>query len=178
MERTEERRAYLRESYAMYKAHGICVICRRADALRGLTVCAECREYKREHNAKWAAAHAESERQRNAERYAGWKASGKCVKCGAEEPRPGKATCARCARRTKWYDARRYQPIWRAPGQCLRCAEPAVEGYSYCAEHLQKQREVIARNRIKGIENTPWRQDMWPRRLGKRGMENVTANDD
>ena len=48
------------ERREFYKAHGICVICRQADALQGLTVCQACRLYRNqlasgyvEHTRKW-----------------------------------------------------------------------------------------------------------------------------
>ena len=156
-----DRRAYYRDNYALYKAHRVCTMCQREDALPGITVCAACRARKSEYNAKYHAEHPAANARRCADRYSAWKTEGKCVKCGGE-PRQGMATCEKCARKRAAYFARTYQPVWHDPGLCLQCSEPVVEGYKYCAEHLAKKREQVVKARQKGEENTPWRTDMWP----------------
>lgn len=49
MDKREYDSQYARESYRWYKAHGICVGCKRRDAIKGRVHCPECAAKSREH---------------------------------------------------------------------------------------------------------------------------------
>lgn len=145
--KTSDRSASTRANYAMYKAHGICVVCGHEDAMPGITACVECRALRNEWSAKWRTTHAEENARRKEEEYKRLKNEGRCVSCG-KQARPGKTLCEKCARKESIRNRQRYVPVFKPQEQCRWCDKPTVEGRKLCAEHLAKMREVMARAQL------------------------------
>lgn len=74
------------EVYEYYKSHHICTNCGNADAVRGETLCPDCRELNRARGLRWyhnlddEAKQAESAKKK--QRREDWKTTGKCQRCG------------------------------------------------------------------------------------------------
>jgi hypothetical protein len=98
----------------------------------------------------------------NAERlralYERRRLAGACRTCGKEPPRPGRTTCAACAREAaerSREDRRRAAQerelagegrCWRGrgirPNECIRCRRPPAPGSRLCALHQQVMAEA------------------------------------
>ena len=99
----EHTRAYKRESYAWYKAHGICPVCHKADIAPGRASCRACLDKQKERYA----GRAERVKDAAMARYAQLKAAGLCVKCGHAPSEAGRVTCKACAARVAAYMCQR-----------------------------------------------------------------------
>lgn len=103
-----------RESYAYYKAHGICVKCRREDAVKGKVLCRACAERHSAYSKQRYAALSEEEkneyRRKSVENrkllVARLKEHGICVQCGKSKARRGFVTCKACAEKMREYKKR------------------------------------------------------------------------
>ena len=96
---------YDREEYEWFKAHGICVRCRKAKARSGRTTCAACaaqntertlryfKEMTTERRKEYSQRATEKQRERRDARYA----AGLCVICGKRPPRDNCRTCTLCS---------------------------------------------------------------------------------
>jgi hypothetical protein len=139
------------KNYEWYKEHHICTQCLKETAMPGRTLCYECAEKSIERGLAYRTKNRESIRAKSRADYIKRKEKGLC-RCG-RPAREGKSLCAICAAKdNKRHIERRHSAGKTMPlglrkelHICLRCEKTAVEGYCYCAEHLQKQRAYISK---------------------------------
>lgn len=136
-------------TYFWYKEHHICVDCKVKDAEPHKTLCLDCLEKARLRQQKYRKGNLEIIRQREREDYKRRKEQKTCH-CG-KPVRDGQVLCNRCATKklkaklNKNHETGKTFPegLRQELGICLRCNNPVVEGYYYCEEHLEKQREYM-----------------------------------
>lgn len=136
-------------------AHGICQRCRTEAVESGYTLCLACRMDERERTRQYQKRRRGDETTRNAlnqklrERYEARKSAGLCVDCGKREAQSGRVRCTHCLaymRRHKHkYDEahKKRKAYW----MCLKCENPALEGYKLCQKHYDAQLMYAARGR-------------------------------
>ena len=79
-------------------------------------------------------------------RYARFRAAGRCGVCGREPDRPGRAVCARChARATAWNRANAARRVQK--GLCQYCEGPPLRGRKYCRACQLKFKVLHARQK-------------------------------
>lgn len=153
----EERSAWL---YKARKGAGICVRCGKAKAVSGHVLCWQCKVYMQDKNIERILAEtAEQRKERLAKiaeccrkRYERLKASGLCITCGKRPAKPGHTRCEACQKRAnaRSKDKRIQKGEYKGYaelGLCRICGKQAVDGHSYCPEHLKKAQENAARMR-------------------------------
>ena len=157
-----------------YSAHGICIACGHNEAVPGLRRCGDCLYRAREH---WYANHTpEENRDYQREKYARYRAEGRCVKCG-QPAVEGMCMCESCQKKhnragRRW---KREHQVSRDPQLCRirECREKAVEGRVWCEAHLEMWRENMRKNREKGNnQNHPWRKDEQARQKTEKWRRN------
>lgn len=116
-----QRKYHQQRREILLKMH-ICVYCGKNDACKGETICVECKEKKREYDAR----HKESASIQAKERRERLKAEGICVQCGKNEAVPGYTLCSTCKSKNK-YRMRRHRR--RNHGGLYRCERP---DYGFC----------------------------------------------
>ncbi len=139
-----------RKNYQYYKSRGICVKCGKDVAMEGMVVCPECgykdmlRSYKYRNNM--------NEEQRN--RIREWRnnkrsknrTDGLCS-CGKPRDNEKYKLCKDCRAYHRNYKRKKSHPnMWMELGLCRWCGGEVVEGYKYCAEHLEKIRAQTEKN--------------------------------
>ena len=87
---------YDREEYEWFKAHGICVRCRKAKARSGRTTCAACAAQNTKRTLRYFNELTAEKRKEYSQRDARY-AAGLCVICGKRPPRDNRRTCALCS---------------------------------------------------------------------------------
>lgn len=130
--------------YDWYKEHGICVNCHKMNAIRGQTLCPDCRDRR---NAQAAERYKQRKdeliphrREYSKKRYEALKAAGLCVRCGKRQPESGKFSCTRCIRKQSQYKQNAFQrkggtPRWLAMdlGLCAVCCKhPKMNDKKVC----------------------------------------------
>ena len=146
-----------KKTYEWYKAHGICVACKKREAARGHSLCPDCMEERRDRYQKKKALMTEDERkERNARSNehtragrARRKRDHRCLNCG-KPAKDGDIYCYECGlrvRRKKKEAMRKYRmahPEYEprvktdfSPGLCSRCNEPALPGFKLCKRHYK-----------------------------------------
>jgi len=119
--------AHRKKVYAAYKAHGICVICKRRRARKNRTKCPEC-----------ARAHALYMRARYDDFQAEAAEAGLCVKCRKRPSKPNRKRCHTCLRRQCKADVRM---LSKNPEACTRCHRRSpAKNYKECAACLKYKR--------------------------------------
>lgn len=139
---------WYRETYAFYKSIGRCTRCRKADAVKGKTMCLSCLEDSAIKQAKRRArltgekkaAHAEASRQSNKRRVEKLKAAGLCVRCGKKPAWHGLQMCYECRLKKMLYFRRKTEERKQAKpaGACRFCNESAIAGKKVCMAHYQR----------------------------------------
>ena len=129
------------------RAQGTCVRCGERPAAPDRASCEPCLEKKREADrAKYAAGKAvglpyggadpdvrrKNARARSKRRQKARTGAGLCIRCGAQPPAEGGATCAPCREKRQAAERRQYRDR-RAAGRCVRCGGPVFDGLSRCA---------------------------------------------
>jgi hypothetical protein len=120
--------------YRQLKEHGVCIGCRRADAIKGMVYCPECR-------AKMLAY--------QAERRNRLKREGICLTCQSEPAVPGTTKCAACRDWNTQYNRIRRERL-TAAGLCTRCRRKLPPDYEYkvCPECREKARQYRQRYKV------------------------------
>lgn len=95
-----------RNFYAWYRAHGVCVRCRKEDAAPGHSMCPECMAKQREAGRRFQAAHPGYNRRKMAERRERLPA-GICICCCGAPAKPGNKLCEKCLEYNREYNRRR-----------------------------------------------------------------------
>lgn len=156
--------AQQKQTYEWYKAHGICVKCKKHEAARGHVLCPDCmdrlrknyyarvsKETEKEHRERNAKAK-EYERSLRAKR----KAEHRCLNCG-KPAKDGDIYCYECGLQVRRKDREKirryraehpeYEPRIKtdfSPGLCSRCNEPALPGYKLCKRHYEATLKGLA----------------------------------
>ena len=120
--------------------------------MTGHWLCAECSALRAAQLREKRAADPERYREKRRAWEAAQKEKGLCKRCRREAVKHG--LCAVCYAKQRRYDesARkkrlaRTHPLGikkNRPGVCLWCEAPAVEGFKFCPEHLERKREIAA----------------------------------
>lgn len=148
--------------YEWYKAHHICPMCARRDAVPRMVFCGECLDVKRgqydpERTTEWGRA-----------RRARLIEAGLCVECARNPARYGRRTCEACYRRKSVHDKSKYwataRQKYRTPWICRAggCEAEVVDGKHYCAEHLAEKQERMEVARLAALaknKDHPWRME-------------------
>lgn len=151
------------ETYAWYKAHGICPQCQRENAYGGKVLCLYCQGKQTESAVKYYQNLPEhklkAKKQRESEYHKRIreerKAKGICVVCGKYPARQNITLCKICADKQNRYQARYRMKkaeqqgkdttprfMRTALGKCYICGEPVSdENKNFCPEHLEMQRK-------------------------------------
>lgn len=166
----EQKQAYDRQSYAFWKARGLCADCHGRDAytLAGRSRCAACTEKIRTLKQRYRNENRERLARSNHDWYYRMKAEGRCVKCGREVEEPSHyTTCAMCRAKQRAEDAERRLASGKIPkaiaadcGVCGICnRRPAMEGRKTCPEcYAQNMRNLDKANAAKEGADHPWRR--------------------
>lgn len=146
-----------KQTYEWYKAHGICVKCKKREAARGHVLCPDCMEKQRERYRKQMSSMTEEERREwNSQkreythtRRANLRKEHLCLNCG-KPAKDGDLYCYECGLRIrrKNKEAMRnyrmahpeFEPHIKtdfSPGLCSKCNEPALPGFKLCKRHYE-----------------------------------------
>ncbi len=139
----EIRNEQSRMNYAYKKMNGHCVKC-GADTLPGVALCEVCKLEDSERHRKNFENVREKNKERSAERRERLRNQHCCTHCGKPLVEDGYVYCAECRRKQREYNRKRKDGKRKVQGTCLYCELPAANGYSFCAYHLEKQRDAIA----------------------------------
>lgn len=130
--------------YYWYKEHGICTRCHAEDAIKGQSLCPECRDKcnakAKETYTERKARTRERDKQNSKALYAERKASGICVRCGKRSPQEGKLSCTQCLIKQAKYKENSFRrkggtPRWLAIdiGLCAVCCKnPKMKDKKVC----------------------------------------------
>lgn len=165
-ERDKQSYKLTREWYA---SHGICVRCRKEDALPGKKMCHECAAYFANKN-KGKTYDKERHRKTSKESYENRKANGLCTKCG--KPLGHSKSTTRCNECYQKHRRSKNESYWskveiprkKRPeyGLCFICGEPyEPNGFKVCDKCREVQRQAaILEDKSKWLE--------WQRNENKR----------
>lgn len=136
-----------RGDYDYYKAHGICVKCRSADAVNGRILCPACAKRHSITNKKRYAAMPEDQKteyvRKSIEthnRMTRWrKEQGVCTLCGKSKVRKGLTMCQTCAERMREYKKRSW------------AAKSADEKAAYRKRVNERRRQKRAERKAQGL---------------------------
>lgn len=132
------------EDYMWYRSLGMCTACRKRKAIKGQTVCPDCRDKRREYERKRYLETRDEKRdyhkRYNKSLYEARKAAGICVRCGKHPPETGKWSCTTCLRKQSQYKQEAFRrkggtPRWLAMdlGLCAVCCKyPVLHGKRIC----------------------------------------------
>lgn len=144
----------------------MCVVCGKEPHIENSSMCFDCNY----HNYLWRKERYErltpEEKAKRNEATTAWRhknqEQGKC-RCGRKLTDKRYKMCLEC-RRYFNRKQKEYHPakMWMEIGLCRWCGKETAEGTVYCAEHLQKMRELCERNfRPNGVSisnNQHWRR--------------------
>lgn len=154
------------ETYAWYKAHGICTQCHHEKAYGGKVTCLYCQGKQIESAVKYYQNLPESKLKAKKQRESDWhkrireerKAQGICAACGKYPARQNRTLCRACTDKQNRYAAeyrmnkaeqqgKNITPRFKrtALGKCYICGEPVSdENKNFCPKHLEAQRKKAA----------------------------------
>ena len=151
------------ETYAWYKAHGICTQCNHEKAYGGKVTCLYCQGKQIESAVKYYQNLPESNRKAKKKRESDYhkrtrqerKAQGICVACGKYPARKNRTLCKICTGKQNRYQAgyrmkkaeqqgKDITPRFKRTslGKCYICGEPVSdENKNFCPDCLEDQRK-------------------------------------
>ena len=163
-QRREQKRIYLKESRAFWRAHGICTKCGKEKAFYNHALCPECmeKENERKRNMVRSEERIQRDRERQNRKRAEHKAAGLCPNC-SRKPAPGYVYCNECRlsmRRSneKWVVRSGRKKGYAEDGLCIRCGAEPIEGKKLCEVCMEKQRESMAYARQFSPTGEFWRR--------------------
>lgn len=154
---------YKRELYHSRKELGICVTCGNDFAIYGSCLCPECSYKSLIKSKKYRENMSKEQRERINKRILEErhrrKENGFCS-CGKQRDNEKYRLCKDCRTYYRNYKRKKAQPkMWMELGLCRWCGGEVVEGFKFCAEHLEKVREQTEKNfRTNGVNiaNNDW----------------------
>lgn len=149
---TEEQKAYHRESYAWYKARGICTDCGKQYSEPNRVKCADClekdrlRSKRRYKNQQYA----DHSKELAKARYQRLREAGICYTCGKKPVYREYSRCYECYIKNLLGQRRRREAskkYYKEQGLCLRCGGRRAEGFMFCETCLTRCRQSLESGR-------------------------------
>jgi len=149
------------DDYEHYKQHGICVKCRKEDAMIGATCCADCAEKRAEYDAKrhekllssgLYQEHRKRQNIKSKQLRQRLREKGICYMCGKRPVEKGHTRCYECLIRERIRERKNKKgriPRHARPdyGLCFFCGTPVMRGKRVCVKCYENRLMFLAKAR-------------------------------